>query len=65
MNFKRQQDRFDEVKWFDSIKAGYDTCGTYAFCGACQKTETNPCARAAHRQVNGYIRVATLHRRTL
>lgn len=62
MNFKRQQDRFDEVKWFDSIRAGMDTCGTYVFCDVCKKDEINPCARAAHRHANGYIRIAVIHR---
>ena len=62
MDFKRQQDRFDEVKWFDSIRAGFDTCGTYGFCDVCKKDEKNPCARAAHRRANGYIRIAVICR---
>lgn len=62
MNFKKQQDQFDKVKWFDSIRAGMDTCGTYVFCDVCQKDEMNPCARAAHRRANGYIRIAVIRR---
>ena len=62
MDFKRQQDNFDEVKWFDSIQAGYDCCGTYEFCEACRKEEKYPCARAAHRRRNGYVRIATIRR---
>ncbi len=49
MNFKAEQERFDVIKWYDSIVAGEDQCGCYAFCGYCNKTETEPCARAAYR----------------
>ena len=62
MDFKQQQDIFDSVKWFDSIQAGEDRCGSYDFCGKCRKEEANPCARAAHRYHNGYIRIAVIHR---
>ena len=62
MNFKRQQEAFDDVKWFDSILEGQDKCGTYAFCNECRKEEPYPCARAAHRYMNGYIRIASIHR---
>ena len=63
MNFERQQKRFDGVKWFDSIRAGDDKCGSYEFCGECRKDEPNPCARAMHRYHNGYIRIAVIYRR--
>ncbi len=63
MSFEQQQKRFDGVKWFDSIRAGDDRCGTYEFCGECRKDELNPCARAMHRFQNGYIRIAVIHRR--
>ena len=62
MTFKTQQARFDDVKWFDSIREGVDQCGNYVFCGDCRKEEPYPCARAAHRHANGYIRVATIYR---
>lgn len=58
--FKKQQEAFDSVKWFDSIRIGEDQCGTYDFCAYCRKGETNPCARAAHRYKNGYVRIATI-----
>lgn len=62
MDFKGQQDVFDNVKWFDSIQVGNDRCGSYDFCVECRKDEPNPCARAAHRYKNGYIRIAIIHR---
>ncbi|MBQ3221523.1 MAG: hypothetical protein IJB34_06150 [Clostridia bacterium] len=64
MNFKKQQEKFDDVKWFDSIRAGSDRCGSYEFCGECRKSEPYPCARAAHRHANGYIRIAVIRRYT-
>lgn len=63
MRFKQEQDCFDKIKWFDSISVGYDTCGSYVFCGCCHKDEANPCARAAYRYENGYVRIAWLRRR--
>lgn len=63
MDYKRQQDRFDDIKWYDSILAGDDRCGTYEFCGKCRKTETYPCARAMHRYEKGCVRIAVVRRR--
>lgn len=66
MNFKRFQDKFDKTKWFDSIAVGYDRCGTYAFCGDCEKSEKYPCARAYarwYRTEKGYVRIARIRRR--
>ncbi len=67
MSFKSQQKTFDDVKWFDSILAGEDKCGTYEFCGDCNKDESYPCARAGHRYskmqtrlAGGYIRIAVI-----
>ena len=60
MDFKKQQDRFDEIKWYDSIVSGYDRCGTYEFCGVCNKEEENPCAHAAYRSRNAWVRIATI-----
>lgn len=63
MDFKTEQDKFDRIKWFDSVKEGRDTCGTYEFCHCCKKEPMYPCARAAHRYQNGYIRIAVLRGR--
>ena len=60
MDFKKQQERFDVIKWYDSIVAGYDRCGTYEFCGACNKDLENPCARAAYQYRSGGVRIATI-----
>ena len=62
MDFKSRQDQFDNVKWYDSVLAGEDKCGSYAFCDKCRKEETYPCARAQHRHENGYIRLAVVRR---
>ena len=62
MNFKRQQAIFDDVKWYDSIVAGADRCGTYDFCVECDKEQTYPCARAARRHQRGLVRIAVIYR---
>lgn len=62
MDFKNRQDQFDNVKWYDSVLAGEDKCGTYDFCASCRKDEPYPCARAQHRHKNGYIRLAVIRR---
>ncbi len=49
MDFKSEQEKFDGVKWYDSIVAGEDRCGSYDFCTFCNKEESEPCARAAYR----------------
>jgi predicted PP-loop superfamily ATPase len=41
-----KQKKFDEQKWLESEKLGVDTCGTYKFCGKCDKTIENHCAVA-------------------
>ncbi len=46
MDFATQQKQFDDVKWYDSIVAGCDLCGSYEFCDACDKALDHPCARA-------------------
>ncbi len=61
MDFKSQQERFDNIKWYDSIVAGADRCGTYEFCGVCNKEEPEPCARAAYRcRKKEWTRIATV-----
>ena len=62
MNFKNRQKEFDDVKWYDSILAGEDKCGSYEFCVKCQKEEKYPCARAEYRYGKKYIRLAVLCR---
>ncbi len=60
MDFKAQQKRFDDIKWYDSVVAGCDRCGTYEFCSICNKAESEPCAHAAYRYRRGWTRIATL-----
>ena len=60
MSFRTEQDQFDKIKWFDSMREGRDLCGSYEFCGECRKESKYPCARAARRWQNGYIRLAVL-----
>ncbi len=60
MTLKEEQAKFDEVKWFESIEAGEDKCGSYSFCEICNKKVSYPCARAARRFSRGVSRVATV-----
>ena len=60
MILSKEQKRFDEIKWFDSIQAGLDKCGEYEFCSECNKALSYPCARAARRYTRGVFRVATI-----
>ena len=62
MTLEKQQQVFDDVKWFDSIQAGMDKCGTYVFCENCCKTAQYPCARAAKKQINGAVRIAVIRK---
>ncbi len=62
MNKKEWQNKFDDVKWYDSIQAGYDKCGGYDFCASCRKSDAYPCASAAYRFRNGFIKIATVRR---
>ncbi len=55
MNFKNEQEKFDVIKWYDSIVAGEDRCGSYDFCASCNKAESEPCARAAFRSRPDYV----------
>ena len=63
MSYKSEQEKFDSVKWYDSIVAGEDRCGTYEFCGKCKKEERYPCARAMLRHSRGVVRIAVIRRR--
>jgi hypothetical protein len=60
MDFQAQQKKFDDIKWFDSIIAGEDRCGTYDFCAVCDKEEEYPCARSAYKFRKAPVRVAKL-----
>lgn len=63
MDYKKQQEKFDKVKWLDSVVAGYDKCGEYDFCGVCDKAQENPCARAAYKYKKAAtVKVATVRR---
>ena len=46
--FERQQ-QLDVEKWVDSENKGYDTCGSYPYCAACDKSAENPCATAEEK----------------
>ena len=61
MDLKAQQERLDSIKWQDSLIAGCDTCGSYAFCSVCNKEEEYPCANAEARYKKGRLRMATVH----
>jgi hypothetical protein len=62
-NYRSEQEQFDKIKWYDSIREGKDMCGTYRFCSYCRKDSSDPCARAAHRYQNKFTRVAILRPR--
>ena len=42
----KMQKELDQVKWNDSQKYNYDTCGVYEYCYFCDKTKKFPCANA-------------------
>ena len=60
MTLEREQRIFDDVKWFESVRAKSDLCGSYAFCGACNKNLSYPCARASRLYSREVFRVATV-----
>ncbi len=60
MDYKLQQERMDDIKWYDSIVAGEDRCGSYDFCVKCKKESKYPCARAKLRYEHGLVRIATI-----
>ena len=63
MDFQARQQTLDVIKWYDSIVAGEDRCGTYDYCDKCYKQEMYPCAKAENRKEKGYVRVAVWVRR--
>lgn len=60
MDYKLEQDKIDDIKWYDSIVAGEDRCGSYDFCVKCKKESRYPCARAKIRYEHGLVRIATI-----
>ena len=60
MTLQEKQNVFDKIKWYDSIRAGEDTCGKYDFCARCRKMDEYPCARAAERLDRGFVRIAVV-----
>lgn len=62
MKLKERQKEFDVIKWYDSVLAGEDKCGSYKFCVKCRKEEPYPCAKAEHRYNTGYYRLAVIRR---
>ena len=62
MSFKIRQKEFDDVKWYDSVLAGEDRCGSYNFCAKCDKDQKYPCARAEYRYEKKYIRLGSIFR---
>ena len=47
--YAERQNVLDIEKWLASESAGYDLCGSFAYCARCDKSETHPCARAEAR----------------
>lgn len=43
---KRIQEELDKVKYLESEQVGKDTCGSYFYCGYCNKRNKYPCASA-------------------
>ena len=46
-----KQKELELQKWFDSEKAGKDTCGSYDYCKNCDKSLAQPCATAYQKTV--------------
>ena len=60
MTLKEEQTQFDQIKWNESVEANEDKCGSYEFCGICNKNVSYPCARASSRYARKAIQVATV-----
>lgn len=46
-----KQKELELQKWFDSEKAGKDTCGSYDYCKNCDKSLVDPCATAYEKTI--------------
>ncbi len=49
MDKQERQQQLDVEKWNDSQAKGYDTCGSYDYCSACDKSVEFPCAAAEEK----------------
>lgn len=49
MDKQERQQQLDVEKWNDSQSKGYDTCGSYDYCAACDKSVEYPCATAEEK----------------
>ena len=49
MDKQQRQQQLDVEKWEDSAAKGYDTCGSYDYCSACDKSVEFPCATAEEK----------------
>lgn len=49
MDKQQRQQQLDVEKWEESAAKGYDTCGSYAYCSACDKSVEFPCATAEEK----------------
>lgn len=45
----KKQEKLDEIKWYIGQELGCDPCGTFEYCGKCNKQEENPCEKALKR----------------
>ncbi len=49
MDKQERQQELDVRKWNDSVDKGFDTCGSYDYCAACDKSVEYPCATAEEK----------------
>lgn len=45
-NLQEMQAELDVAKWNEGVEKGNDPCGTYTYCGNCDKAADYPCAQA-------------------
>lgn len=46
MALSKKQHELDVAKWEKSEQLGKDACGTFDYCGECDKSLENPCDKA-------------------
>ena len=46
MSLTKKQKEIDKMKWEKSEQLGKDACGSFDFCGKCDKSLENPCDKA-------------------
>lgn len=46
MSLTKKQKEIDVMKWQKSEEMGGDACGSFDFCGKCDKSLENPCDKA-------------------